>query len=278
MNFRLLSTISGIGLCLASPSPVPAVLPQPLCVYYGQAKDGYGYPYLTNAEVVLLHGTTEIARHKIGGMLAPEVNFALFVHLDDGQGGTNYSARSLRSGDLVSIVVRDPWGEKSIMESQAVPPVGQPGELMAVNATAATDTDADGLPDSWEWALIYASGGALQVLTDVRPGDDFDGDGMSNMQEYLAGTFPFLSYDYFFVEQYARTPNNRLQLTFLSTAGKAYSAVCSTNLTASVWAPCAFGLSDTDQPLTAPVLGNGDWISVYVPLSEQAGFVRLIVE
>jgi len=266
------------SLCLAGLSPLHAGLPQPMCVYYGQARDGYGEPYRNNADVILLHGTAEIARHTIRGPLSPGVNFALYVHLDDGQNGTNYSARALRSGDLVSIVVLDSEGQKTIMESQAVPPIGAPGDLLMINATAAADADRDGLPDPWEWALIYASGGALRTLADVRPGDDFDHDGMSNWQEYLAGTVPWLDYDYFFIEQFARTPNNRLRMTFLSVPGKAYSAICATDPAAAAWLPCAFGLSDTDTPETTPVEGNGDWVSLYVPMTASAGFIRLVVE
>ena len=44
------------------------------------------------------------------------------------------------------------------------------------NAKARFDSDGDGLPDPWEWALINASGGLLPSLADVRPEDDFDHD------------------------------------------------------------------------------------------------------
>jgi hypothetical protein len=279
-RFAFLSLVCA-SLYLAGVSPLQAGLPQPMCVYYGQARDGFGMPYLTNADVILLHGSQEITRHKIRGSISPGVNFALYVHLDSGlTNSAAYSSRALHSGDLVSIVVRDPDGQKTIMENRAVPAVGPPGELLLINATAGTDSDGDGLPDEWEWELIYASNGALHGLADVRPGDDFDGDGMSNWQEYRAGTFPFLDYDYFYVEEQERTSNGRLRLTFLSVPGKCYSAVCSTNPAAasSAWSSCPFALSDTAAPRITPAEGNGDWLSLYIPVSGQAQFIRLVVE
>ena len=81
-----------------------AGLPQPMCVYYGQAQDGYGFPYTTNATVVLLHGTNEVASHSIRGSLSPGVNFALYVHIDDGSAAQAYSPRALRSGELVRLL------------------------------------------------------------------------------------------------------------------------------------------------------------------------------
>jgi hypothetical protein len=274
--------LSVLALPLAASVMLPAAtfagLPQPMCVYYGQAKDGYGLPYLRDADVILRHGTNEIARQTIKGSLRPGMNFALYVHLDAGGTATSYSPKALRSGDLVSIVVRDRDGEKTVMENQAVPPVGQPGELILRNVTAAEDTDRDGLPDLWEWELIAWSDGRLRSLTDVRSADDFDGDGMSNWMEYLAGTFPFLDYDYLRVEQTDLTPNRRLRLTFLSAPGKSYSVLCATNLTQSVWAPCAFAPSDTGSLQTLPAEGNGDWFSLYLPIVEPARFFSLIVE
>lgn len=53
------------------------------------------------------------------------------------------------------------------------------------------DTDHDGLPDAWEQRLIDADPlDALLTIQDVSPADDFDRDGMSNNQEYRAGTDP----------------------------------------------------------------------------------------
>ncbi|HEY5913565.1 MAG TPA: hypothetical protein VJA21_23505 [Verrucomicrobiae bacterium] len=274
-GFRI-SIVAVLSLFLLPRSALSG-LPQPMYVYYGQALDGYGLPYRTNADIILFHGTNEIARQTIRGSLTPGVNFALYVHLDDGRSAVPYSRRALQVGDLVRVMVRDQEGLKIIMEEQAVPPVGQPGELVFIDATAATDLDRDGLPDRWEYELIAWSGGALHTLTDVRPEDDFDGDGMTNLEEYRSGTFAFLPYDYLYIERYEPTPNNRLRLTFLSVPGKAYSVGCATNVMQAAWQPSPFAASDTGAFQETPVEGNGDWLSLYAPIDPSTWFFRLEV-
>lgn len=254
-----------------------AGLPQPMCVYYGQARDGYGLPYIANAQVMLLHGTNEVASQSVSGSITPGVNFALYVHIDDGRSATPYSSRALRSGDLVSVVVRDEYGLKTIMEAQAIPPVGQPGELIAINATAATDADGDGLPDQWENELIAWSGGTLHSIFDVNGRDDWDHDGMTNLQEYRAGTFAFLDYDYLKIEGFEATPNLRLRLVFLSVSGMVYSVRSTTDLKQGVWESSPCSLSDTGDPGLTPVEGTGDWMSVYVPMQEPGRYYAVEV-
>jgi hypothetical protein len=53
---------------------------------------------------------------------------------------------------------------------------------------ADTDSDSDGIPD-W-WMRAYFNHPTGQVGDRSMPGDDPDGDGMSNLQEFLAGTDP----------------------------------------------------------------------------------------
>lgn len=278
---RLLPNASlvAVGLCLALLAPLGhAGLPQPLCVFYGQARDGFGLPYRANADVILLHGTNEVARHTIRGSLAPGVNFALSVHLDDGRTSARYSTRALRTGDSVSIRVRDVDGEKTIMERATVPPAGHPGEMILLNVTAGDDADGDGLSDLWEWEMIAWSGGLLKTPWDVSGDDDFDGDGMTNREEYLAGTFAFLDYDALVIEQFAAAGNGRLRFTFLSVPGKTYTIAGVTTLGQDPWEPCAFATSEAGSLQTAPAEGNGDWVSLFIPVQESIRFYRVVAE
>lgn len=53
------------------------------------------------------------------------------------------------------------------------------------------DDDDDGLLDSWEQQIIdYSDSDDYTSIQDVLPGDDFDGDGYTNLEEYEADTDP----------------------------------------------------------------------------------------
>lgn len=263
------------GATLALPGPARAGLPQPLCIFYGQARDGYGLPYRANADVILRHGTNEVARQTIRGSLAPGVNFALALHLDGGRTTARYSRRALRSGEIVSIHIRDAGGERTIMEAARIPPVGKPGDLLMLDVTAAEDLDLDGLPDPWEWELIAWSEGALQSLEDVRGEDDFDGDTASNRAEYEAGTFAFLDYDALLIEELLPTAAGNLRLTFLSVPGKLYTITTAADVHQPAWEPGTFRLAESGPVQVTPVEGDGGWISLYVPTGSSTRFYRI---
>lgn len=53
------------------------------------------------------------------------------------------------------------------------------------------DLDGDGLPDTFEWTIVNCdTEDAIAALEDVLPGDDFDGDQRTNLEEYEDGTDP----------------------------------------------------------------------------------------
>jgi hypothetical protein len=56
---------------------------------------------------------------------------------------------------------------------------------------ADSDSDNDGLPDRWEEQIVDADpGDHIETVEDVLPGDDFDNDGWTNLEEYESDSNP----------------------------------------------------------------------------------------
>lgn len=64
--------------------------------------------------------------------------------------------------------------------------VGTPG----TRNSALMDTDQDTMADDWEQDIIEASGGTYTSVIQILTTDDFDGDGVSNIDEWTLGTNP----------------------------------------------------------------------------------------
>ena len=90
--------------------------------------------------------------------------------LDDRNSGGWYNPGGL--GDRVSNYVKySPW-------------VGGPN-----------DADSDGMPDDWEWTIVDANlNDSIDHPWDILPLDDFDGDGFSNLREFLSLSDPILKH------------------------------------------------------------------------------------
>jgi hypothetical protein len=249
-----------------------------MVIYCGQATDGYGWPYTENATVILLSGTNEITRQEIGGSISPGINFMLYCNLDDNSHSNRYDSTTVVTGQPVSIVIQDAYGQQTIMQSNSIPSIGTPGTVNIINITAGTDSDGDGLPDLWEQELVDASGGALTNIVDVRPEDDFDHDGVNNGDEYTSGTFAFLDYDYFYVDRVALTTNHWFDVNVITVPGKAYQLQTSDLSTPETWNNATYALTPDGDLTTDPAIGNGNRLHLYIPPQTGTQVFRLVVQ
>jgi hypothetical protein len=81
-----------------------------------------------------------------------------------------------------------------------------------------TDTDGDGIPDEWERAHGLNPESPMDAL------EDRDGDGMTNLQEYLAGTDPNSAASVFRFERAGQNPaNGEVVIEFTAASERSYT-------------------------------------------------------
>lgn len=105
-------------------------------------------------------------------------------------------------------------------------------------ADATVDLNGNGMSDVWE-SLFHAQG--------LAPNADADGDGMTNLQESIAGTDPFNANSVFKISKLDATGGN-VTVHWPSVVGKRYQVFTSTDLTN--WTPLTTLLVGTGAEMT----------------------------
>jgi hypothetical protein len=225
--------------------------PAPDHVLYGTVRDELGRPLAAGAAVVIVSSAAgEIARTPIARGTEPGANYQVRLPVDLGSMGVAYKPTALLPTSPFTIrVLMGGVVYLPIEVSRVGPTLGQPGKRTHLDLTLGVDSDNDGIPDAWERALIERdSSGRLRTLADIKPGDDLDGDGLTNLQEYLIGTYALDRVDGLALEVLA-VENSRARLRFTTVPGRVYTLRSSTNL--NEWSPQTFALSaagDVNQP------------------------------
>ena len=94
--------------------------------------------------------------------------------------------------------------------------------VLAPGASGIIDTDGDGMPDDWEMA------NSLNKNSAADAGLDPDADGLTNLQEYLAGTNPQSAASVLSVV--AALQNGLVELSFTAMAGRTYTVLSTDTL------------------------------------------------
>ncbi len=264
MSLRLLLLLVLLGAAIIPASAYP---PAPFHRIYGTVRDTRGTPLATGKGTLILSGAgnTEIVRSVSDTNIGPGLNYALSVPMDSGSSALLYSVSALRP--LLPFTIRVVIANVSyvpIEMSGATWNVGDPSATTRLDLTLGIDSDGDGLPDQWEDDLINSdTSGRLHSLADVNPHDDLDGDGQSNLHEYLAGTYALEQSDGLKLE-FVALRDGIAHLRFLAIPNRSYSIRSSLDMTE--YTAQSFSLATTGaNPGIAYRSDDIGTVDIYVP-------------
>jgi hypothetical protein len=216
-------------LVLLFPGILHSFPPAPHHTLFGQVRDEWGNPIISrSAEVFFESSSGVLIKTAIIPGLDTGVNYRIHIPMDSGLTSDLYKPTAQRPSLPFRLWVRIQGVTFLPIEMTAnYSTLGKPGAETRIDLTLGEDSDGDGLPDAWERILLALLGS--DDLSLINPHDDFDGDGLSNLEEYLAGTYAFDPEDGFSLK-IAGFAQNSVVLEFLAIRGRTYKVLGSDDL------------------------------------------------
>ncbi|MCC7374467.1 MAG: hypothetical protein IT581_07410 [Verrucomicrobiales bacterium] len=236
--------VAGVVLGMGSASAFP---PAPHHTLFGMVRNEWGDPLSLSSSTVILESPAGAALP--GSAVVdrqPGINYSIEVPMDSGATEEVYKPTAMRP--YFQFKLRVTIGVKSYVPIEMkgdFSRIGEPGGETRIDLTLGEDEDGDGLPDAWERAQLAGKEGGLEA---IRPNDDLDGDGISNLREYLAGTYTSDPTDGFSLALIG-VDSEFSVMEFLTVPGRTYQVLASPDLV--TWTPVKFR---TALPGTSVVL------------------------
>jgi hypothetical protein len=127
---------------------------------------------------------------------------------------------------------------------------------------AAIDSDGDGIPDAW--MLQYFGHPTGQAGDQSRAQDDADGDGLTNLQEFMMGTDPKNAASVLSIQISYVAVGNNVTLSWPAAPGRSYQVQYKDNLSDPVWLDLVgtISVNGSMAQLTAPATQSGRYYRV----------------
>lgn len=237
INMKITGPIIYFGLLAALACTLSnAFPPAPSHTLYGIVRDEIGNPLdADSAEVILESATGTTVKTYIFPGLAPDANYRLFVQIDAAVTADIYKPTALRKSTPYKLRVRIGNSVYLPIEMQGdFSTLGEPAQSTRLDLTLGEDANGNGIPDAWERAMLTGKDG------NIDPDGDLDGDGLSNLAEYLAGTHAFDRSDGFSLTVLEVT-GKESTLEFMTIRGRTYTLFGSSNL--NDWGQVQFRVS-----------------------------------
>jgi hypothetical protein len=267
----------GLALLMAASVQGAAIFPLPPFTVYGKVRDWNGRALSSdNAATVVVRDTNGmvLARCDVKSGIYPGLTYRLPIPMASGR-----QAGRGQAGDPLTFDVYYDGQLHTASAGQGVR-VGNPAGSINCTLNLGTFSSGGGLPDEYKELLraYYDEVGRASGLGDISPDDDFDSDGYSNFEEFLAGTIPVQAEDYLRITRFTRLADGRMALCFLSAPGRAYSVTQKPRVSGgNPGNPAAFALTRTAPPAQTFYAADQDAeTTLYLPPTTNASaFFRL---
>jgi hypothetical protein len=272
------------GLLLAAwglPQDAKAFPPAPFFTVYGDVRDQYGVLLPAGGgSVVVYQGSKEILRQSLSAVSGEDHNYQMRMRMDMLRAATaSYSSSAVTAGTVFTLGVDIGGVIYYPLEMSHPPTVGNPADRKRLNLTLGIDSDGDGLPDAWEESQLY-QGGYLPGengwdLSLIDRDGDLDKDGISNFNEYLAGTYASDATSTLGLQIKEKLADS-VRLEFYGIYGKTYAIESSTDL--KTWAAVPFSVAEETAVAQSSLIATTTGItSVYSTATAAGTFYRLSI-